>query len=46
MVAAEAIAQSVKGELTDTNIVPLPLDQDVVITISEAIGNLVLTSKL
>jgi len=38
IVAAEAIAKSVTGELSETNIVPLALDHDVVITITESIG--------
>jgi len=38
IVAAEAIAKSVTGELSPTNIVPLALDHDVVITITESIG--------
>jgi malate dehydrogenase (oxaloacetate-decarboxylating) len=38
IVAAEAIAKSVTGELSATNIVPLALDHDVVITITESIG--------
>jgi len=32
--AAEAIAKSVKGTLSETNIIPLALDQEVVITIT------------
>jgi malate dehydrogenase (oxaloacetate-decarboxylating) len=36
--AAKAIAASVKGKLTETNIVPDSLDHDVVITITEALG--------
>ncbi len=35
LLAAKSIAASVKGELSPTNIVPLALDQDVVITITE-----------
>jgi|JI61114C2RNA_FD_contig_61_2876843_length_1746_multi_2_in_0_out_0_1 malate dehydrogenase (oxaloacetate-decarboxylating) len=44
--AAEGISKSVKGALSETNIVPLALDQDVVITVVESIGRLVATSKL
>lgn len=38
--AAKAIASSVKGQLTETNIVPQALDHDVVITITEALGKI------
>lgn len=41
LAAAHAIAKSVSGTLSDTNIVPLALDQDVVITVTEAIGRVV-----
>ena len=44
--AAEGISKCVKGALTETNIVPLALDQDVVITVRESIGRLMISSKM
>jgi malate dehydrogenase (oxaloacetate-decarboxylating) len=38
IIAAEAIAKSVRGKFSETNIVPLALNHDVVINIIESIG--------
>lgn len=43
--AAQAIASNVKGDLSETNIIPRALDHDVVISITEALGKVAAQQK-